>query len=207
MRRAAARQVGACLLLCASGAIASPDAAPWVPLERGARVLAFGDSLTDGVGGAGENYPQRLEHRIGRAVINVGLPGETTEQGRRRLPGVLARERPSLLILCLGLNDLLRGVPAEAIRANLVAMLEAARAAKVPTLLVAVPAPGTARAHPLFAEAAALGGAHLDDRSMVAVLANPALKADLVHPNREGYRAMAEALEERLRREGTLPSR
>lgn len=169
-----------------------------------ARVLAFGDSLTDGVGGAGENYPQRLARIIGRPVVNAGLPGETTAQGRRRLPEVLRRERPTLLILCLGVNDLLRGVAEEEIRANLIAMIRAARAADVQVVLLATPRSGTSAAHPLYAQAAQQAGATLDAHSMVDVLANPALKADLVHPNREGYRAIADALARRLR-SGALP--
>lgn len=163
------------------------------------RVLAFGDSLTDGVGGAGENYPRRLAQLIGRPVVNAGLPGETTAQGWQRLPEVLQRERPTSLILCLGLNDLLRGVAEADIRANLVAMIRTAHAADVRVLLLATPRPGTRQAHPLYAEAAAQGGAWLDEHAMVDVLTNPALKADLVHPNRDGYRAIAEALARRLR--------
>ena len=196
--------LGACcgvalaLALTTTPARAGADAGP--VLGSDARVLAFGDSLTDGVGGSGENYPRRLAQLIGRPVINAGLSGETTAQGRQRLPDALLRERPTLLILCLGLNDLLRGVPDAEIRANLVAMIREARGANIEVLLLATTRPGTSQAHPLYAEAAEQGGAWLDAEAMVSVLTNPALKADLVHPNREGYRAIADALAERLRR-------
>lgn len=168
-------------------------------LGPGARLVAFGDSLTDGVGGAGESYPRRLAQLLGREVINEGLPGDTTADGRRRLPAVLALHRPALLILCLGVNDQLRSIPAASMRENLLAMLDSAREAQVPVLLLAVPVPGSTRPHPLFAEVAEQGGATLDTHSMIEVLSNPVLKADLVHANREGYRAIADRLALRLR--------
>ncbi len=174
------------------------------PLSSHARILAFGDSLTDGVGGSGENYPERLARRIDRVVINAGSNGETTAQGRARLPGVLREERPALLILCLGINDLSRGLPRDAIRDNLVAMLASARDAGVPVLLLGLPARGGVVVDALFSEAAQVGDAVLDARSMVDIIANPALKADLVHLNADGYRQLSERLAEVLRQRGAL---
>lgn len=174
------------------------------PLPAQARILAFGDSLTDGVGGSGENYPERLAQRIDRVIINAGSNGETTAQGRARLPGVLREERPALLILCLGINDLTRGLPRDAIRDNLVAMLASARDAGVPVLLLGLPARGGAVVDPLFSEAAQAGDALLDAHSMVDVLANPAMKSDLVHLNADGYRQLSERLAEVLHQRGAL---
>jgi acyl-CoA thioesterase I len=189
-------------VLAGSGALASSDQVDGADrIDRDERIVAFGDSLTDGVGGAGENYPTHLSRLLKRDVINAGLPGDTTAQGLRRLAAVLERDRPSLLLLCLGLNDFLQGVPDEEILANLVAMMRLSAQAGVPVLLLAVPRPGDSHAHPLYVEAAARGGAHLDTNAMIRVLRNPALKADLIHPNREGYRAIAEALADRLRME------
>lgn len=169
------------------------------PSRSSTKILAFGDSLTGGVGGAGQDYPSRLAQLLHVPVINAGLPGEITAEGRRRLPHVLERERPSLLILCLGLNDLLRRIDPAQVRDNLVAMMRTAHEREIPILLLAVPEPGTTRAHPLYAEAALRGGADLDDQSMVAVLSDPRLKADLVHPNRDGYREVADRLARRMR--------
>lgn len=174
-------------------------------IDRDERIVAFGDSLTDGVGGAGENYPAHLSRLLKREVINAGLPGDTSAQGLRRLAAVLDRDRPSLLLLCLGLNDFLQGVPDEVILANLIAMMRLSAQAGVPVLLLAIARPGDSKAHPLYAEAAARGGAHLDSSAVIRVLRNPALKADLIHPNREGYRAIAEALAHRLRMERITP--
>jgi lysophospholipase L1-like esterase len=174
------------------------------PLPESARILAFGDSLTGGVGGVGESYPSDLARLIRREVINAGLPGQTTADGRRRLLLVLQEERPDLLILCMGINDFLQGVPRGKVRANLLAMLEMAREANVPVLLLAIPARGEALADPLFAEVAVQGGAVIDERAMIETLVRADLKADLVHPNREGYRRIAESIAAKLRAAGML---
>lgn len=188
---------GACLSVCMLGRAA--DAVTLPALHESARILAFGDSLTDGTGGAGQSYPRDLARLIRREVINAGLPGQTTADGLRRLPQVLRRERPDLLILCLGINDFLQGVPRHQMRANLLAMLETARLAAVPVLLLAIPARGETEADPLFAEVAAQGGAVVDEQAMIEALSRASLKADLVHPNREGYRQIAEYIAARLR--------
>ena len=105
------------------------------PLPAGARVLAFGDSLTYGTGAGGLDpqpglaYPEALARETGLAVVNAGLPGETTDRGRARLPGVLAGERPALVLLEHGGNDFLRGLPEAATEENLAAMVRACREA------------------------------------------------------------------------------
>ncbi|MBC7944570.1 MAG: arylesterase, partial [Burkholderiales bacterium] len=96
-------------------------------------ILAFGDSLTYGTGASeAESYPAVLAGLIGRKVIREGVPGETTEEGLRRLPAVLDEHEPALLLLCLGGNDLLRRIDETAIAANLRAMLVIAKQAGIP---------------------------------------------------------------------------
>ena len=71
-------------------------------------IVAFGDSLTSGVGARGvESYPSLLSGILACPVVNAGVPGEDTSAGLRRLPGVLEKERPQLVILCHGGNDIL----------------------------------------------------------------------------------------------------
>lgn len=81
-------------------------------LAPGATVLAFGDSLTYGIGANGDgdgdqSYPTRLAGLTGLHVINAGVPGEISAAGLLRLPGLLHEHQPRLLILCHGGNDIL----------------------------------------------------------------------------------------------------
>ena len=104
------------------------------------RLAALGDSLTAGYGlPASEAFPARLQAALrdrGHAVTieNFGLSGDTTSGGLARLEAVLAA-KPDGVILELGANDVLRGLPPELVRANLEAMLARLRQAGIPVLL------------------------------------------------------------------------
>ncbi|NTV95922.1 MAG: arylesterase, partial [Thiobacillus sp.] len=103
-------------------------------------ILAFGDSLTAGVGASPEeSYPAQLAGLVGRRVVNAGVPGETTAEGLARLGGQLDSQGPRLLLLCLGGNDMLRHVPAETAAANLRAMVRLARERGVAVVLIGAP--------------------------------------------------------------------
>lgn len=193
------------LLLPVLRAAAEPGALPPLPPE--ATILAFGDSLTFGIGGSGDSYPRQLAQRIGHTITNAGVPGDTTADGRARLAATLRDSHPALLILCLGINDFLRHLPREEVLANLRGMLATAGDAGVPVLLLAVPAPGAHSADALFAGLAEAGRVRVDEHAMADVLGRSALKADLVHPNGEGYRQVALAVAQSLRDGGALPHR
>lgn len=76
------------------------------PLATDAVVLAFGDSLTSAPAQArARAIPEVLSGLIGRTVVSAGVPGEVSADGLLRLPALLDREQPALLLLCHGGND------------------------------------------------------------------------------------------------------
>ncbi|HVS03164.1 MAG TPA: arylesterase, partial [Thermoanaerobaculia bacterium] len=109
-------------------------------------MVFLGDSLTAGLGLAAEQaFPARLERLLGERgrpidAVNAGVSGDTTAGGLRRVPWLL-RQEPDLLVVELGANDALRGQPIAGVEANLRAIVEQARAAGVPVLLVGMRIP------------------------------------------------------------------
>jgi lysophospholipase L1-like esterase len=177
------------------------------PLSAEDVVLAFGDSLTHGTGAdSTQSYPAQLAQLIGRKVINAGVPGELTVSGRQRLPALLDRYRPGLLILCHGGNDLLRKLDLDATRNNLQAMLAAAQARDIPVMLLGVPGPGLflLESAELYGELAEQHGIPYEGDIIPAVESDNSLKADPIHPNAEGYLLIAEAIVRLLRDSGAI---
>jgi acyl-CoA thioesterase I len=110
-------------------------------------ILIFGDSLSAGHGIAlDQSWPallaKRLEDkRLAYRVINASISGETTAGGRARLTDALDRARPSVVVIALGANDGLRGLPTAQMRQNLVAMIRNAKASKARVLLIGMKLP------------------------------------------------------------------
>ena len=180
-----------------------PGVAPVGPNDV---IVAFGDSLTYGTGATeSESYPAALAELIGRKVVRAGVPGEVTEGGLQRLPAVIEEHRPALMIVCLGGNDMLRKVSEAEIRANLKAIIRAIKDEGIAVVLVGVPKPAliTGPAE-FYAEIAKEFGIPYEDRVVTSVLYTPDMKADPVHPNAKGYRRMAEALAELLKKAGAI---
>ena len=181
---------------------------PQLPaLAADATILAFGDSLTFGTGaGETESYPAVLSRLTGRKVVNAGVPGEVSALGVQRLPELLERERPALLILCHGANDLLRRQDQQLMADNLRTMIRKARERGVSVMLVAVPFPDFSLKPPRLYDA--IGGEFgipVERKVLRQILKKSSLKSDYIHPNAAGYRLMAEALEKQLKTSGALP--
>jgi acyl-CoA thioesterase I len=110
-------------------------------------VLVLGDSLSAEYGlprGAGwvSLLEKRLkENKIDANVVNASISGETTSGGKARLPSLLDKYHPTLVIIELGGNDGLRGLPVAATQANIRAMVAAAKKAKAKVLLVGMQIP------------------------------------------------------------------
>jgi acyl-CoA thioesterase-1 len=196
----------AALFLCATLAACGGGGPRLEKLESSAVVLAFGDSLTFGTGaGPSDSYPAVLERAIRRKVVNAGIPGETSAQGRERLAEVLEEVRPRLLILCHGGNDFLRRLDEAAARDNVRAMIRMARDKGIGVVLLATPKPGLPPSIPVFySEIAAEQGVPFEEGVIRTVLFDNKLKSDMVHPNGEGYARIAAAVEKVLRKAGAL---
>lgn len=110
-------------------------------------VLVLGDSLSAEYGLPRDTgWVKLLADRLARdgakySVVNASISGETTSGGRTRLPALLKQHRPAVVVIELGANDGLRGLPVNAMRDNLAAMIDASRAAGARVLLVGVRVP------------------------------------------------------------------
>lgn len=165
-------------------------------LSSGATIVAFGDSLTAGVGASkGADYPAQLADISQLTVINAGISGETTAKGRQRLPSVLAKHSPELLILLEGGNDFLRNRPIAETRNNLATMIELAQSQGITVLLIAVPQKSLfLTPSPIYAELAQEYQLVLLEETLSDLLGSPSKKSDTIHLNDSGYRALAEAI-------------
>ncbi|MBU1692252.1 MAG: arylesterase [Gammaproteobacteria bacterium] len=110
-------------------------------------ILVLGDSLSASYGiPADSGWVSLLDQRIhqkrpGYRVINASISGETTSGGRYRIEQVLAEHRPAVVILELGANDGLRGLPLDAAASNLNAIITACRKSKARVLLIGMRLP------------------------------------------------------------------
>lgn len=177
------------------------------PLPGGAKILAFGDSLTFGTGvNPPDSYPSQLEAIIHHPVVNAGVPGDTTADGLARLEAALDDDAPALVILCLGGNDMLRQESRATLRANLAAMIETIRARKLSLVLVGVPEPKILSLHaePVYAELAQQYGLPIENEVLADVLGDRDLKSDQIHANEKGYRLVAEKIAALLKKAGAV---
>jgi acyl-CoA thioesterase I len=190
----------------ASGVACSKGAAAAIAPSRlpdNLKIVALGDSLTSGHGiGRAQAYPAVLEALLREAklpsvVVNHGVGGDTTAGGVRRLAAALD-EQPHILIVALGANDGLRGVPVADVRRNLEQIIAGAQARGVSVLLCgmgALPFYGwqyMIEFHEIYPGLAAKYNVPLVPFLLTGVLANQAmLLPDMVHPNAAGAKAIA----------------
>ena len=222
MRRAAALAAVLALGLAASACQPAPAGETPPPAPRAAaadarraaapRIVCLGDSLTAGLGVApAEAYPARLQARLRAAgypyeVVNAGVSGDTSAGGLRRLEWSLDDE-VRVLVVALGGNDALRGLPVAALRENLAAIIETARSQDVAVLLAGMEAP------PNFGPAYTreFREAYVDLAQSYRVAFVPFLlegvagvrglnQADGIHPTPRGQQAIADLLFPELER-------
>ena len=176
------------------------------PIPRNGIILAFGDSLTYGTGTSPiNNYPNVLTRLSKHRVINAGVPGDTTRQALIRLPALLNKYKPALVIVCLGGNDLLRKVPKQQIEDNLYNIVALIKKHNSQVLLLAVPQPKLTLSIPdFYSEVAKEQDVPLLEDLLRDLFKQRNMKSDTIHFNAQGYRKMAEGIYIALRKYGAL---
>ncbi len=206
-----ATPLGLALLLAACGKQETPAPVPDASLAAPADelpvmgpevpVLALGDSLFAGYGlEPGQSYPARLENAlrargINARIANAGVSGNTTADGLARLDFTLNSQQkpPALVLISLGGNDVLRGLPPEQTRANLDAILTRLGERKIPAMLMGMLSPPNlgadyrAKFDPIYPALAKKHGAALIPFFLQPVMDKPdMLQADHIHPTLPG---------------------
>ena len=178
----------------------SPSATP-PPIHR---VVVLGDSLAVSPS-IEESFPAQLEARVEAqrlrwTIVNAGVNGDTTADGLRRLDPLLTSD-VGVIVVELGANDGLKGMPVSTIEQNLVAILQRARDRNVRPLLCGMEAPPTygldysIAFHFIFPTVARQQATPLVPFLLAGVAVVPELNGpDLVHPNAAGARRIAETV-------------
>ena len=191
-------------LLLAALAVALPLVQPAAATER--VIVAFGDSLTAGLGVAPDNsYPAQLQAKL-RAegydyrVVNAGASGDTTAGGLRRVDWAL-KSKPALVIVALGANDAMRGQNLASVRANLDAIVARFQKSGARVLVAGMEVPPNygaryaAEFRRLYVDVASKRGAALMPFLLDGVAGDPRLnQPDGIHPTAEGYRVVVDHL-------------
>jgi acyl-CoA thioesterase-1 len=170
------------------------------------RVVVLGDSLTAGLGLAvDEAYPALLEQRLTAAgfryhVINAGISGDTSAGGVSRLESAL-EGNVRILIVALGANDGLRGLPPEQLKTNLSQIIERAQAREISVILAGMEAPPnfgaeyTTAFHDVYPALAKHYRLPLVPFLLAGVAGIPELnQRDQMHPTAEGDRIVADTV-------------
>lgn len=169
---------------------------------RSGPIVAFGDSLTAGVGASrGSSYPEQLSRLIGLPVLERGRSGETAVQALARLETDVLAEDPSIVIVCLGGNDLLRNKDPEATFAALEEIVTKVTRSGAMAVLVGVEGVPilTADFGKLYKDLASRTGCLLVPDILDGIFGRSKLMSDSIHPNDEGYGIMAERVAKKLR--------
>jgi acyl-CoA thioesterase-1 len=169
------------------------------------KIIAFGDSLTAGFGLAEkESYPYLLQQKLKAdgydyEVVNAGVSGDTSLGGLERSDWVLEQDNAKIVILELGANDLLRGVPVAKMKDNLDKIIRKAKAKNLTVLLCGMLAPPTMGSD--YQREFTMAFPDLASQHKVEflpfLLENIAMKkelnqADGIHPNAAGERVMTD---------------
>jgi acyl-CoA thioesterase-1 len=195
------------LVLVSTAPVVWPDA---LADDDRPRIVAFGDSLTAGLGVAAEEaYPAQLQRRLESEgfryrVINAGVSGDTTAGGLRRVDWVL-KSHPDIVILELGANDGLRGLKLQETQHNLERIIQRCRDASVTVVLAGMKLPPnygveyTKGFESIYPALAKQFGLTLIPFFLDGVAGSASLnQVDGIHPTKEGYRVIVGKISETI---------
>lgn len=183
------------------------EAARPAPAERvtGPSVIILGDSLTAGLGlDVSDSFPARIQRKLDAAgydfhVVNAGVSGDTSAGALRRLDWALGEGTPRVLVVALGGNDGLRGLPPEQLEANLSAIIARGRERGLTVILAGMEAPPnfgadyTTRFRAVYPRLAERHGIRLIPFLLEGVAGEAALnQGDGIHPNARGAEMIAD---------------
>jgi lysophospholipase L1-like esterase len=167
----------------------------------GDRVIAFGDSLIQGVGASpGRDLVSVLSRRLNVPIVNAGQSGDTTRAALARLDRAVLSRRPRVVLVLIGGNDILRRVPRQEMFENLETIVSRIRARGAAVVLASVEIGFFTRSDSVAYDAlAARTSAALVPDILGGVWGRRNLMSDGIHPNDRGYEVMADRIEPVLR--------
>lgn len=175
------------------------------PVDTTPRIIVLGDSLTAGLGlDLDDSFPSLLQRRLKEKgfeykVVNAGVSGDTSAGGLRRLEWALGEGDPRILIVALGGNDGLRGLPPPQLEENLASIIDAGQKRGMTVILAGMEAPPnygpeyTAAFRKTYQDLASKYKVALIPFLLQGVAGDPALnQGDGIHPNARGARIVAD---------------
>jgi lysophospholipase L1-like esterase len=166
----------------------------------GTTVVAFGDSLVEGVGATdGNDFVSVLSRQVGEPIVNLGVRGDTTADALLRLDQVLAQD-PKVVMVLLGGNDYLQQIPKTETFANLKQIVTTIHDSGAVVILLGVRGGLLRDGYQGDYEdvAQSLGTAYVPN-VLDGLFGNPSYMSDSVHPNDAGYQIIADKVEPVLR--------
>ena len=162
---------------------------------HGKNVVAFGDSLTEGVGASSpeHGYVGALSARLGTPIINKGVSGDTTEMALARIDEVTALS-PDIVLLFLGGNDILRKLPEAETLAHLRTIIDTLQGKGATVILIGFKGILGDAYHDAYSDLARETGCLFVPDALDGVLGEAEFMADEVHPNDAGYLRVADRI-------------
>ncbi len=164
--------------------------------SKGTNIICFGDSLTFGYGANPQDaFPLVLLELTTLPVINAGIDGDTTTEALQRLDSDVIERNPLLVIIEFGGNDFLRKIPIETSVANVSQMIDRVHEKGAMVAFVDISAGlFLADYHNAFERLAQEKGVIFISSILSGIITNPSMKSDFLHPNKDGYRMIAQRI-------------